>query len=74
MFVPTKLRTKMSDVSKKGVFLGIAPVSKAWKILLDGCERVELSCDVLFEDYVKSKYLHNDGIIIVDCEGVPSTC
>lgn len=47
--VPAHQRRKLNDVSKKGIFVGYAPNSKAYRILLDD-GTIVVSRDVIFDE------------------------
>jgi hypothetical protein len=48
--VPKQLRHKLEPVSKKGIFVGYEPGSKAYRILLDDTLKVIVSIEVVFQE------------------------
>ena len=48
--VPKELRRKLEPVAREGVFIGYAPNSKAYRILMHDNDRVEVSRNVVFDE------------------------
>jgi hypothetical protein len=50
VLIPKQHRSKLDDVSKKGIFVGYEPGSKAYRVLLDTNKKIVISRDVTFDE------------------------
>jgi len=54
VMVPKELRRKLDPVSEPGIFVGYSASSKAYRVLLDGTNKVVESRDVVFDETARS--------------------
>jgi transposase InsO family protein len=54
VMVPKELRHKLDPVSEPGIFVGYSASSKAYRVLLDGSNKVVESRDVVFDETARS--------------------